>query len=34
MGMNSGSALAAFLGGRLGAPKPASLPGAYETRRV
>jgi len=27
-------ALAAFFGGRLGAPKPASLPGAYETRRV
>lgn len=27
-------ALAAFLGGRLGAPKPATLLGAYETRRV
>ncbi len=27
-------ALAAFLGGRLGAPKPATLLGAYETRRI
>ncbi|MGU3464934.1 PhnA-like protein, partial [Methylobacterium sp. C33D] len=27
-------ALAAFLGGRMGAPKPATLLGAYETRRV
>ena len=27
-------ALAAFLGGRLGAPRPATLLGAYETRRV
>lgn len=27
-------AVAAFLGGRLGAPKPATMLGAYETRRV
>ena len=27
-------ALAAYVGGRLGAPKPATLLGAYETRRV